>query len=88
MTEHNSAETPNTDGWKAFFNGQAIKADLLMVMLDKNGIESRAQWENGDWIEEEDFLMEPMDRIASVLVRDCDYDTAWNLFYADRQDEL
>ena len=88
MTEHNSVETPKTDGWKAFFNGQAIKADLLMVMLDKHGIESRAQWENGDWIEEEDFLMEPMDRIASVLVRDADYDTAWNLFYADRQDEL
>ena len=88
MTEHNSAEKPSNDGWKAFFNGQAIKADLLMLMLDKNGIESRAQWENGDWIEEEDFLMEPMDRIASVLVRDADYDTAWNLFYADRQDEL
>ena len=53
MTEHNSAETPSNEGWKAFFNGQAIKADLLMVMLDKHGIESRAQWENGEWIEEE-----------------------------------
>ncbi len=74
--------------WKPFFNGQAVKAELLMVMLEKHDIQSRATWENGDPVDEDSFALEPLDRIASVFVPAADYDHAWNLFYADRQDEL
>lgn len=86
MTELQSST--DTSDWKALFNGQAVKAELLMLMLEKHDLESCARWENGDVIPEDSFDDEPMDRIATVYVRSTDYDHAWTLFYADREDEI
>lgn len=86
MTETQSSQ--DSSDWKALFNGQAVKAELLMLMLDKHDLESCARWENGEVIREDSFDNEPMDRIATVYVRTADYDHAWTLFYADREDEI
>lgn len=87
-SEPSTSDTFSDPAWKPFFNGQAVKAELLMVMLEKHGIQSCAVWENGEAVDEDSFAFEPMDRIANVLVPAADYDHAWNLFYAERQDEL
>ena len=68
--------------WREFFTGPVIKTDLLVVWLEKHGIESMA---------------EPLDPAADefdlsreirVTVRSSDYERAWQLFYAEREDEL
>jgi hypothetical protein len=68
---------------REFFTGPVIKTELLVVWLEKHGIVAvqeftdRAAPEDGD-----------LDREARVLLPEADYDRAWRLFYADRQDEL
>ncbi|HTI69530.1 MAG TPA: hypothetical protein VMF06_06175 [Candidatus Limnocylindria bacterium] len=69
-------------GWRPFFTGPVIKTDLLEVWLEKHGIESS--------IEPVDPAADEWDlsREVHVRVRVADYDRAWQLFYAEREDEI
>ena len=73
-----------SEGMKTFFTGDAIKAELLVVMLEKHGISA-----------EETFVHEPMEEGADEFSRETivkvpalDYDRAHQLFYEDTGDEL
>jgi hypothetical protein len=68
---------------KLFFTGQVIKAELLVVMLEKHGI--AATQEFVDPAEPDDG---DLGRLANVLVPEADYERARQLFYAEREDEI
>ena len=54
------------------------------MMLEKHGIIATQEWEDpGLPADDED-----LNRLARVLVPEADYDRAYQLFYAERQDEL
>ena len=67
---------------KVFYTGPAINAEMLVVMLEKHGIAATQEWEQpeGD--------AEDLSRPAKVLVPEPDFERAWRLFYAEREDEL
>lgn len=65
---------------KLFYTGPSINAEMLVVMLEKHGIKATHIALEGD----EDDLSRP----TKVLVSEADYDRAWKLFYAEREDEL
>ncbi len=67
---------------REFFAGPAIKTELLVVWLEKHGIAAieTALDENSD--------PNDLDRQMRVDVSPADYDRAYQLFYADRGDEL
>ena len=68
---------------KLFYTGPVINAEMLVVMLEKHGIIGAQEFvdplppDDGD-----------LNRPARVLVSETDYDRAYELFYAERQDEL
>lgn len=68
---------------KRFFTGQFIKAEMLVMMLEKHGI--AATWEFTDPSQPDDG---DLSREAHVSVPEADYDRAWQMFYAEREDEL
>lgn len=68
---------------KHFYTGPVVNAELLLVMLEKHGILGRQEWEDPGRPDDGD-----LDRCAHVLVPETDYDRAWQLFYAEREDEL
>lgn len=68
---------------KLFFTGQFVKAEMLVVMLEKHGI--AATWEFTDPTLPDD---DDLSRDARVLVPEADFDRAWQLFYTEREDEL
>ncbi len=68
---------------KLFYTGPAVNAELLMVMLEKHGIAGRQEWVQPGEPEEGD-----LNRPARILVPEADYDRAFQLFYAEREDEL
>jgi hypothetical protein len=86
------------DGMKHFFTGPVIKTELLIVWLEKHGIEARQEWavtsERGDSGQlaeanpatESD--VEDLDREAHVFVVSSGYERAYQLFYVDNGDEL
>jgi len=66
---------------KEFYTGPAINAEMLVVMLEKHGIQASQEYlEPG----EDDDL----NRLTKVCVPEQEYDRAYRLFYAERQDEL
>ena len=67
---------------KLFYTGPVINAEMLVVMLEKHGISAQQEFvdETGE--------SEDLSRPAKVLVPEADYDRAWQLFYAEREDEL
>jgi hypothetical protein len=72
----------NPSPLRHFFTGPYIKTDLLVTWLEKHGIAATAEpIEPG---EGEDDL----NREFQVLVPEADYDRAYQLFFAERQDEL
>lgn len=73
-----------TFGVKKFFTGAALNADLLVTMLEKHGINARQEFARPEMREHEDEFS----REAVVYVPEADYDRAYQLFYAERQDEL
>lgn len=73
-----------TGGVKQFFTGAAINADLLVTMLDKHGIHARQEFAHTALREHEDEFS----RATIVFVPEADYDRAYQLFYAEREDEL
>ena len=68
---------------KLFFSGPVIKAELLVVMLEKHGITATQEFVDADAPDDDD-----LSRPANVLVADADYERAYRLFYAEREDEL
>ena len=65
-----------------FFTGPAIKTELMVEWLEKHGIAATMKFVDPD--------ADPDDlgREAQVYVPETDYDRAYQLFYADREDEL
>jgi prepilin-type N-terminal cleavage/methylation domain-containing protein/prepilin-type processing-associated H-X9-DG protein len=79
-----SGSLAQTFGVKKFFTGAALNADLLVTMLEKHGINARQEFARPELREHEDEFS----REAVVYVPEADYDRAYQLFYAERQDEL
>jgi hypothetical protein len=68
---------------KLFYTGPVINTEMLVVMLEKHGIIATQRFASGESTDESD-----LNRIAEVLVPEADYDRAYRLFYAEREDEL
>lgn len=69
---------------RLFFTGPVIKTELMVVWLEKHGIASDMRVPEGA----ETADPEDLSRDMEVWVPVKDYDRAWQLFYADREDEL
>jgi hypothetical protein len=70
---------------KLFYTGPVINAETLVVMLEKHGIAATQEWVEPDLPAAD---ADDLDRPARVLVPDTDYERAYRLFYAGREDEL
>ena len=68
---------------KLFFTGPLVKTELLVVMLEKHGIAATQEFEDPAAPDDGD-----LNRPAKVFVPEADYDRAYQLFYAEREDEL
>lgn len=69
---------------KLFYIGPVINTEMLVVMLEKHGISATQQFVDST-VPGND---EDLNRLAEVLVPEADYDRAYQLFYAEREDEL
>lgn len=69
---------------KLFYTGPAINTEMLVMMLEKHGIAATEEFVEPTTADNDADL----NRLARVLVPEADYDRAWQLFYAERQDEL
>ncbi len=68
---------------RQFFTGHVIKTELLVEWLAKHGIEARQEWVDPSAPDDGDLSRE-----ANVLVPEADYDRAYQLFFAEREDEI
>lgn len=68
---------------KLFYTGPVVNAELLVMMLEKHGIIATQEFEDPSLPDDED-----LSRPARVLVPEADYERAYQLFYAGREDEL
>jgi hypothetical protein len=68
---------------KLFYTGPTVNAELLLAMLEKHGIAGRQEWVRPEDPDEGD-----LNRPARILVEEADYDRAFQLFYAERADEI
>ncbi len=66
-----------------FFTGQVIKTELLVEWLGKHEIAAVPQWVDPTLPDDGDLSRE-----ARVMVPEADYDRAYRLFYAEREDEI
>jgi hypothetical protein len=60
-----------------------VNAEMLVVMLEKHGIVATQEFVDPNAPDDGD-----LSRPAKVFVPDTDYDRAYQLFYAEREDEL
>lgn len=70
-------------GMRHFFTGQVIKTEMLVDWLGRHGIEARQEWVDPNLPDDGDLSRE-----ARVLVDEAEYDRAYRLFFAEREDEL
>jgi len=68
---------------KLFYTGPVVNAEMLVVMLEKHGIMATQQFVEPGAADDGD-----LNRPARVFVPETDYDRAYQLFYAEREDEL
>ena len=68
---------------KLFYTGPVVNTEMLIVMLEKHGIIATQEYSEPELPDDGD-----LNRLAKVLVPETDYDRAWRLFYAEREDEL
>ena len=68
---------------KLFYTGPVINTEMLVVMLEKHGIKATQEFVDPSQTDDGD-----LNRPANVLVPEEDYDRAYQLFYAEREDEL
>lgn len=70
-------------GRREFFTGPFIKTDLLISWLEKHGIAATSEFVDPSQPDDGD-----LDREVRVFVSGTDYERAYQLFFAERQDEL
>lgn len=70
-------------GRREFFTGPFIKTDLLVSWLEQHGIAATSEFVDPTLPDDGD-----LDRDVRVWVPSADYDRAYQLFFAERQDEL
>lgn len=68
---------------KLFYTGPVINTELLLVMLEKNGIVATQEFVDPAPPDDGD-----LNRLAKVFVPEAEYDRAYQLFYAERENEL
>jgi hypothetical protein len=68
---------------KLFFTGPVVKTELLVVMLEKHDIAATQSFVDPAAPDDGD-----LSRPVQVFVPEADYDRAWQLFFAEREDEL
>ena len=68
---------------KLFYTGPVINAEMLVMMLEKHGIAASQAFVDPVLPEDGD-----LNRPTQVWVPPADYDRAYRLFYAEREDEL
>ena len=68
---------------KLFYTGPVINAELLVMLLEKHGIAATQAFVDAALPEAGD-----LNRPTQVFVPPADYDRAFQLFYAEREDEL
>ena len=68
---------------KLFYTGPVINTEMLVTMLEKHGIQATQEFVDPNQREDGD-----LSRPANVWVPEEDYDRAYQLFYAEREDEL
>jgi len=68
---------------KLFYSGPVVNTEMLVVMLEKHGIQACQEFEDPSLPDDGD-----LSRPARVLVPDSDFDRARRLFYSEREDEL
>jgi hypothetical protein len=68
---------------KQFYTGPVVNAEMLVVMLEKNGITATQEMADPSAPDDGD-----LSRPASVFVPEADYERAFLLFYSEREDEL
>jgi len=68
---------------KLFYTGPVVNAELLVMMLEKHGISATQEFADPTAPDDGD-----LNRSTTVFVPEGDYDRAYQLFYAERQDEL
>jgi hypothetical protein len=68
---------------KLFYTGPVINAEMLVVMLEKHGIQATHELDPPGDPDDGD-----LNRPAKVFVPEADYDRAYQLFYSEREDEL
>ena len=68
---------------KLFYTGPVVNTEMLVVMLEKHGIAAVQEFVDSELPDDGD-----LNRMAKVLVPEADYDRAYQLFYAEREDEL
>jgi hypothetical protein len=68
---------------KLFYTGPVVNAEMLVMMLEKHGIAATQNFVDVATPDDGD-----LSRPAQVFVSESDYDHAYQLFYAERQDEL
>jgi hypothetical protein len=72
-----------TSSVRVFYTGPVVNAEMLVVMLEKHGINATQEFVDSDRPDDGD-----LNRPTKVLVPEADYDRAHQLFYAEREDEL
>jgi hypothetical protein len=73
----------HSTGVKLFFTGPVVKTELLVVMLEKNGIAATQEFVDPAAPDDGD-----LDRPANVFVPEADFERARGLFFTEREDEL
>jgi hypothetical protein len=68
---------------KLFYTGPVVNTEMLIVMLEKHGIDGTQEFVDPALPDDGD-----LNRLAKVLVPEKDYDRAHRLFYTEREDEL
>jgi len=68
---------------KLFYTGPVVNTEMLVVMLEKHGIVATHEFADPSLPDDGD-----LNRLAKVFVPEADYDRAYRLFYAEREDEL
>ena len=68
---------------KLFYTGPVVNVEMLVVMLEKHGINVTQEFVDITLPDDGD-----LNRPAKVFVPEADYERAHRLFYAEREDEL
>jgi hypothetical protein len=68
---------------KLFYTGPIVNAEMLVVMLEKHGINATQEFADPAATDDGD-----LSRPTKVFVSEADYDRAHRLFYSEREDEL